>query len=64
MSKKNKPAPKAFKYFYFIKNCANPLLEGMSLDFREDDRESANKRAKEESLIFGPYAKAVFVKVV
>ena len=62
--KKQKSPPKAFKYYYRIIGCDNMALDDMGLDFREDDRESADKRAAKEASLFGPYAHAIFLKVI
>ena len=64
MSNKKEERPKMFKYYYKIINCDNPLLEGMCVSFREDNEVSAKKRAKQESIPFGPEAKVKFIKVV
>jgi len=55
--------PKAKKYVYAIKG-KNPLTHGMTISFREDDRESADIYAKKEALIFGEDTKVIFKKEI
>ena len=55
--------PKAKKYIYTLKG-SSPLVEGMILSFREDDRQSADSYAKSEALIFGKDTKVNFVKEI
>ena len=62
--KTSKIPPKAFKYYYHIIECDNSTFDGIGLEFREDDQESADIRAEAEASIFGIYARAIFVKVI
>ena len=63
MNIKKQPEPKAKKYIYTLKG-PNPLVEGMILSFREDNRESADSYARSEALIFGKDTKANFAKEI
>ena len=60
---KTKQTPKAKKYVYALKG-KNPLTHGMTISFREDDRESADIYAKKEALIFGEDTKVIFKKEI
>jgi len=60
---KKQTTPKAKKYIYTLKG-SNPLVRGMILSFREDDRQSADSYARSEALIFGKDTKANFVKEI
>ena len=52
----------AFRFIYKIRDCDNSILDGISLDFRENSREEADIRAEAEASKFGIYAYAKFVK--
>jgi hypothetical protein len=58
-----KKQPKAKKYVYTLKG-KNKLTKGMSISFREDDRESADIHARKEALMFGSDTKAIFQKEI
>jgi hypothetical protein len=58
-----KKQPKAKKYVYTLKG-KNKLTKGMSISFREDDRESADIYARKEALMFGSDTKAIFQKEI
>jgi len=60
---KKQTTPKSKKYIYTLKG-SNPLVEGMILSFREDDRQSADLYAKSEALIFGKDTKVNFAKEI
>jgi hypothetical protein len=60
---KTKQTPKAKKYVYALKG-KNPLTKGMTLSFREDNRELADIYAQKEALIFGEDTKAIFKKEI
>lgn len=60
---KTKQQPKAKKYVYTLKG-QNKLTKGMSISFREDDRESADIYAQQEALMFGSDTKAIFQKEI
>jgi len=60
---KTKQTPKSKKYVYALEG-KNPLTRGMTLSFREDNRELADIYAQEEAFIFGQDTKAVFKKEI
>ena len=60
---KTKQQPKAKKYVYALKG-ENPLTEGMTVSFREDNRELADIYAQEEAILFGEDTKAIFKKEI
>jgi hypothetical protein len=60
---KTKQTPKAKKYVYAVKS-KNPLTSGLTISFREDNRELADIYAQNEVLIFGEDAKAIFKKEI
>jgi hypothetical protein len=61
--KKDKKTPKAKKYIYSFKG-THHLLKGLTISFREDDRQAADIHAQGQAIIFGEDTRAVFLKEI
>jgi hypothetical protein len=54
----------ALRFIYKIFDCDNSILDGLSVDFRANSREEADKQAETQANKFGIYAYAKFIKML